>query len=250
MEVKLQSGEQIVDLERNGYKIIQSKDKFCFGMDAVLLSGFADAKSGENVLDLGTGTGIVPILIAGKSQASKIIGVEIQEEVYEMATRSVKLNDLEERVEIVNADIKEIDKVLEVNGYHVVTSNPPYMHMDGIKNPNDKKAISRHEVKCNLEDVIRAASRLTMPRGKFFMIHRPIRLVDILTLGRKYNMEPKQIQFIHPRAGKAPNLVLVEFMKDGKPELKILDPLYVYGEDGNYTEELKAIYANEDIGEK
>ena len=146
--------------------------------------------------------------------------------------------------------IKEIDKVLEVNGYHVVTSNPPYMHMDGIKNPNDKKAISRHEVKCNLEDVIRAASRLTMPRGKFFMIHRPIRLVDILTLGRKYNMEPKQIQFIHPRAGKAPNLVLVEFMKDGKPELKILDPLYVYGEDGNYTEELKAIYANEDIGEK
>ena len=219
-------------------------------MDAVLLSGFADAKSGENVLDLGTGTGIVPILIAGKSQASKIIGVEIQEEVYEMATRSVKLNDLEERVEIVNADIKEIDKVLEVNGYHVVTSNPPYMHMDGIKNPNDKKAISRHEVKCNLEDVIRAASRLTMPRGKFFMIHRPIRLVDILTLGRKYNMEPKQIQFIHPRAGKAPNLVLVEFMKDGKPELKILDPLYVYGEDGNYTEELKAIYANEDIGEK
>ena len=122
--------------------------------------------------------------------------------------------------------------------------------MDGIKNPNDKKAISRHEVKCNLEDVIRAASSLTMPRGKFFMIHRPLRLVDILTLGRKYNMEPKQIQFIHPRAGKAPNLVLVEFMKDGKPELKILDPLYVYGEDGNYTEELKAIYANEDIGEK
>ena len=148
------------------------------------------------------------------------------------------------------AKVKKGDKVLEGNGYHVVTSNPPYMHMDGIKNPNDKKAISRHEVKCNLEDVIRAASRLTMPRGKFFMIHRPIRLVDILTLGRKYNMEPKQIQFIHPRAGKAPNLVLVEFMKDGKPELKILDPLYVYGEDGNYTEELKAIYANEDIGEK
>ena len=133
------------------------------------------SNSSTKVLDLGTGTGIVPILIAGKSQASKIIGVEIQEEVYEMATRSVKLNDLEERVEIVNADIKEIDKVLEVNGYHVVTSNPPYMHMDGIKNPNDKKAISRHEVKCNLEDVIRAASRLTIPRGKFFMIHRPIR---------------------------------------------------------------------------
>ena len=242
MEVQLKETERIDDLQLKGLKLIQDTNGFCFGIDAVLLANFAKVKKGAKVVDLGTGTGIVPILIAGKSQASKIIGVEIQEEVYEMATRSVKLNDLEERVEIVNADIKEIDKV--------VTSNPPYMHMDGIKNPNDKKAISRHEVKCNLEDVIRAASRLTMPRGKFFMIHRPIRLVDILTLGRKYNMEPKQIQFIHPRAGKAPNLVLVEFMKDGKPELKILDPLYVYGEDGNYTEELKAIYANEDIGEK
>ena len=240
MEVQLKETERIDDLQLKGLKLIQDTNGFCFGIDAVLLANFAKVKKGAKVVDLGTGTGIVPILIAGKSQA----------EVYEMATRSVKLNDLEERVEIVNADIKEIDKVLEVNGYHVVTSNPPYMHMDGIKNPNDKKAISRHEVKCNLEDVIRAASRLTMPRGKFFMIHRPIRLVDILTLGRKYNMEPKQIQFIHPRAGKAPNLVLVEFMKDGKPELKILDPLYVYGEDGNYTEELKAIYANEDIGEK
>ena len=236
MEVQLKETERIDDLQLKGLKLIQDTDGFCFGIDAVLLANFAKVKKGAKVVDLGTGTGIVPILIAGKSQASKIIGVEIQEEVYEMATRSVKLNDLEERVEIVNADIKEIDKVLEVNGYHVVTSNPPYMHMDGIKNPNDKKAISRHEVKCNLEDVIRAASRLTMPRGKFFMIHRPIRLVDILTLGRKYNMEPKQIQFIHPRAGKAPNLELVEFMKDGKPELKILDPLYVYGEDGNYTE--------------
>ena len=238
------------DLQLKGLKLIQDTNGFCFGIDAVLLANFAKVKKGAKVVDLGTGTGIVPTLIAGKSQASKIIGVEIQEEVYEMATRSVKLNNLEDRVEIVNADIKEIDKVLEVNGYHVVTSNPPYMHMDGIKNPNDKKAISRHEVKCNLDDVIRAASRLTMPRGKFFMIHRPIRLVDIMTLGRKYNMEPKQIQFIHPRAGKAPNLVLVEFMKDGRPELKILDPLYVYGEDGNYTEELKAIYSNEDIGEK
>ena len=146
--------------------------------------------------------------------------MEVQEEVYEMATRSVKLNNLEDRVEIVNADIKTIDKVLEVHGYHVVTSNPPYMHMDGIKNPNDKKAISRHEVKCNLEDVIRAASRLTMPKGKFFMIHRPTRLVDIIELGRKYRLEPKVVQFVHPRANKAPNLLLVEFMKRWKTRIK------------------------------
>ncbi|MEG2246079.1 MAG: tRNA1(Val) (adenine(37)-N6)-methyltransferase [Romboutsia sp.] len=250
MEIKLKETERIDDLQLKGLKLIQDTTGFCFGVDAVLLANFAKVKKGAKIVDLGTGTGIIPTLIAGKSEASKIIGVEIQEEVYEMATRSVKLNNLEDRVKIINADIKTIDKELEVHGYHVVTSNPPYMHIDGIKNPNDKKAISRHEVKCNLEDVIKAASRLTMPKGKFFMIHRPTRLVDIIDLGRKYKLEPKQIQFIHPRAGKAPNLMLVEFAKDGKPELKILDPLYVYGEDGNYTEELRAVYANEDIGEK
>lgn len=249
MEIKLKDTERIDDLQLKGLRLIQDKTGFCFGVDAVLLANFAKVKRGAKVVDLGTGTGIIPMLIAGKSEASEIIGVEIQEEVYEMATRSVRLNNLEDRVRIINADIKTIDKELEVHGYHVVTSNPPYMHMDGIKNPNDKKAISRHEVLCNLEDVIRAASRLTMPKGKFFMIHRPTRLVDIIDLGRKYRLEPKQIQFIHPRANKAPNLMLVEFAKDGRPELKILDPLYVYGEDGNYTEELKAIYANEDIGE-
>ena len=249
MQVTLKETERIDDLQLKGLKLIQDKTGFCFGIDAVLLANFAKVKNNAKVVDLGTGTGIIPILIAGKSKASKIIGVEIQEEVYEMATRSVKLNNLEDRVEIVNADIKTIDKELEVHGYHVATSNPPYMHMDGIKNPNDKKAISRHEIMCNLEDVIRAASRLVMPRGKFFMIHRPIRLVDIVTLGRKYNLEPKVIQFVHPRANKAPNLVLVEFTKDGRPELKILDPLYVYGDDGNYTEEIRKIYANEDIGE-
>lgn len=249
MEVSLKETERIDDLQLKGLKIIQDKNGFCFGIDAVLLANFAKVKRGARVVDLGTGTGIIPTLIAGKSEAKQIIGVEIQEDVYEMATRSVKLNNLEDRVEIINADIKNIDKELEVNGYHVVTSNPPYMHTDGIKNPNDKKAISRHEVKCNLEDVIRAASRLTMPRGKFFMIHRPTRLVDIITLGRQYKLEPKVLQFVHPRPKKAPNLVLVEFVKSGRPELKILDPLYVYGEDGKYTKEIEDIYSNEDIGE-
>lgn len=249
MEIPLKETERIDDLQLKGLKLIQDKNGFCFGVDAVLLANFAKVKKGSNVADLGTGTGIIPILIAGKSEAKNIVGVEIQEDVYEMATRSVKLNSLEDRVKIINTDIKTVDKELEINNYHVVTSNPPYMHADGIKNPNDKKAISRHEVKCNLEDVIKAASRLVMPRGKFFMIHRPTRLVDIITLGRKYRLEPKVIQFVHPKPKKAPNLVLVEFVKDGKPELKILDPLYVYGEDGEYTKELKDIYSNEDIGE-
>lgn len=249
MEIPLKETERIDDLQLKGLKLIQDKNGFCFGVDAVLLANFAKVKKGANVADLGTGTGIIPILIAGKSEAKNIVGVEIQEDVYEMATRSVKLNSLEDRVKIINTDIKTVDKELEINNYHVVTSNPPYMHADGIKNPNDKKAISRHEVKCNLEDVIKAASRLVMPRGKFFMIHRPTRLVDIITLGRKYRLEPKVIQFVHPKPKKAPNLVLVEFVKDGRPELKIMDPLYVYGEDGEYTKELKDIYSNEDIGE-
>ncbi|WP_304340929.1 tRNA1(Val) (adenine(37)-N6)-methyltransferase [Metaclostridioides mangenotii] len=249
MEVELKPTERIDDLQFKGLKLIQDTEGFCFGVDAVLLANFAKVKKGSTVVDLGTGTGIVPILISGKSEAKKIIGVEIQEDVHEMATRSVRLNDLEDRVEIINGDIKDIEKTLGKNMCNVVTSNPPYMHTDGIKNPNNKKAISRHEVKCNLDDVIKAASMLLTNQGKFYMIHRPTRLVDIITIGRKYKMEPKVIRFIHPKPNKAPNLLLVEYAKCGGPDLKILDPLYVYDNDGNYTEEINSIYENEDIGE-
>lgn len=249
MEVALKETERIDDLQINNLKIIQDSNGFCFGIDAVLLANFCKVKSNSRVVDLGTGTGIIPILIAGKSSASEIVGVEIQEDVAEMANRSIKLNNLENRVRIINEDLKNIEEKLEVNGYHVVTSNPPYMHGGGIKNPNDKKAISRHEIKCNLEDVIKTASRLLMPHGKFFMIHRPIRLVDIITLSRQYKLEPKEIQFIHPRHNKAPNLVLIQFTKGAKPELKILDPLYVYNEEGEYTCEINKLYSKEYIGE-
>ena len=244
MDVKLRDNERIDDLQLNGLKIIQNTDGFCFGIDAVLLANFAKVKKDNLVVDLGTGTGIIPTLIAGKTEAKKIIGVGIQKEVYEMAKRSVKMNDLGDRIEIINEDLKEIDKILEVNGFHVVTSNPPYTHIDGIKNISDKKAISRHEIKCTLEDVLKSASRLVMPKGKFFMIHRPIRLVDIFILSRKYDLEPKKIRFVHPKPNKAPNLVLIEFIKGGKPELKILDPIYVYEENGEHSEEMKGIYQN------
>lgn len=250
MYVKIKETERIDDIQLKGLRLIQDTTGFCFGVDAVLLANFAKVKRGASVVDLGTGTGIIPILIAGKSEAKEIIGVEIQEEVYEMASRSVLLNDLQDRVKIVNGDIKVIDKTLEVNKFDVVTSNPPYMHDNGIKNPNDKKAISRHEVKCNLEDVIRSAARLLKETGKFYMIHRPTRLIEIITLARQHKLEPKQIQFIHPKQGKAPNIMLVQFTKGGRPDLKILDPLYVYDEDGNYTKEIDDIYANQDIGEK
>lgn len=245
MKVDIKEKERIDDLQLKGLKIIQNTDGFCFGIDAVLLANFAKVKNKAKVVDLGTGTGIIPIIIYGKSNAEKIYGVEIQEEVFEMASRSVIMNDIQENVEIVNADLKEIKSVLPVNTFDVVTSNPPYMHMDGVKNPNDKKMISRHEVKCNLEDVIKAASILLKERGKFFMIHRPTRLIDIVSLGRKYRLEPKVMRFVHPRIDKAPNLLLVEFTKGGRPDLKIMDPLYVYGEDGKYTEEIIDIYSED-----
>ncbi|OPJ55044.1 tRNA1(Val) (adenine(37)-N6)-methyltransferase [Alkalithermobacter paradoxus] len=248
-EINLRENERIDDLQMKGLKIIQNKDGFCFGVDAVLLANFAKIKKDAKVVDLGTGTGIIPILIAGKSKAKEIIGVEIQEEVAEMAERSVKLNNLENRITILNEDLKNLENKLETHGFHVVTSNPPYMHPEGLKNPNDKKAISRHEIKCNLEDVIKAASRLLMPHGKFFMIHRPTRLADIITLGRKYRLEPKEIRFIHPKINKSPNIMLIHFAKDGKPELKVLNPLYVYNENGEYTDEIKEIYSKEEIGE-
>lgn len=245
MKVDIKEKERIDDLQLKGLKIIQNTDGFCFGIDAVLLANFAKVKNKAKVVDLGTGTGIIPIIIYGKSNAEKIYGVEIQEEVFEMASRSVIMNDIQENVEIVNADLKEIKSVLPVNTFDVVTSNPPYMHMDGVKNPNDKKMISRHEVKCNLEDVIKAASILLKERGKFFMIHRPTRLIDIVSLGRKYRLEPKVMRFVHPRIDKAPNLLLLEFTKGGRPDLKIMDPLYVYGEDGKYTEEIIDIYSED-----
>lgn len=245
MSVEIKEKERIDDLQLKGLKIIQNTDGFCFGIDAVLLANFAKVKNKAKVVDLGTGTGIIPLIIYGKSNAEKIYGVEIQEEVFEMASRSVLMNDIKDNIEIINADLKDIKEVLPTNTFDVVTSNPPYMHNDGIKNPNDKKMISRHEVKCNLEDVIKAASILLKERGKFFMIHRPTRLIDIVSLGRKYRLEPKLMRFVHPKVDKAPNLLLVEFTKGGRPDLKIMDPLYVYGEDGKYTEEIIEIYSED-----
>lgn len=247
MEITLKKNERIDDLQLKGLKIIQNTEGFCFGMDAVLLANFATVKRGAKVADLGTGTGIIPILISGKSRAEIIYGVEIQEEVYEMACRSVEMNGISDRVKIINADIKNIEDSLGKNSFSVVTSNPPYMHVDGVKNPDDRKMISRHEVKCNLDDVVRAASLLLQERGKFYMVHRPTRLIDIIMAGRKYRMEPKVMRFVHPRYGKAPNMILVEFVKGGKPDLKIMDPLYVYNEDGSYTDEINEIYSNESI---
>lgn len=246
-KIELLENERIDDLQFKGLKVIQNTDGFCFGTDAVLLANFSKVKSKAKVVDLGTGTGIIPILLSGKTNAEKIFGIEIQEEVFEMAKKSVAMNNLEEKIEIINGDIKTIVSEIGKSTVDVVTSNPPYMHLNGIKNLNDKKCISRHEIKCTLEDVLKTASELLKDKGRFYMIHRPTRLIDIVYLARKYRLEPKHIRFVHPTVEKAPNMVLIDFLKCGNPEVKILKPLIVYDENGQYTQEMVDIYAHESV---
>ncbi|MGV8146008.1 MAG: tRNA1(Val) (adenine(37)-N6)-methyltransferase [Alkaliphilus sp.] len=247
IEKRLKKNERIDDLQTKGFKIIQNTKGFCFGIDAVLLANFITLKKNAKVVDLGTGTGIIPILIAAKSTTSKIEALEIQKEAADMAKRSVALNNLENRINILNIDLKIADKYLQVNSFDVVTANPPYMHANGIMNVEETKTISRHEVKCKLEDVIRTAAKLLRHNGKFYMINRPQRIVDIMVYCRNYKLEPKRIQFIHSAEGKKPNLLIVECSKAARPEVKILDPLIVYDANKKYTKEVMNIYKKNNI---
>ena len=241
--VPLYEGERIDDLQRNGYQIIQNEEKFCFGMDAVLLSGYAKVKKGETVLDLGTGTGIIPLLLSAKTEASHLTALEIQEESADMARRSVALNGLSEKISVVTGDIKEATKLFGKATFDVVTSNPPYMtDQHGLKNPNMPKAIARHEVLCSLEDVVREASGVLKPNGRFYMVHRPFRLAEIFEQLKKYKLEPKSMRLVHPYVDKEPNMVLIECLKGGKPMIKIAPPLIVYETSGVYAQEIYDIY--------
>lgn len=242
-EVLLKENERIDDLQRNHYRIIQDPGRFCFGMDAVLLSGFAKAKQGDRVLDLGTGTGIIPILMEAKTSAKNLVGLEIQPDSADMARRSVRLNGLEKKIEIITGDIKEAESLFGAASFDVVTSNPPYMtEHHGITNPEAPKAIARHELLCSLEDVISQSSRLLKPGGNFFMVHRPFRLVDIFVLLREYKLEPKRMKSVYPFADKEPNMVLIEANRGGRARMRVEKPLIVYKEPGVYTEEIYDIY--------
>ena len=243
----LKENERIDDLEFKGLKIIQNKEGFCFGIDSVLISDYAkNLKKGAKVVDIGTGTGIIGILLCGKTEISHITGIEIQEEVAEMATRSIKLNNLEEKFEIQNINVKDIFNVIEPNTIDVIVTNPPYMKLNtGAKNIEKKKLISRHEVECNLEDIISISYKLLKSKGEFYMVHRAERIVDIMFLLRKYKVEPKKIRFVHPRKEKEPNLVLIKCVKNGGNGLKIDKPLIVYDDCGNYTDEIYKIYNKE-----
>lgn len=243
MTINLKETERVDDLQRNGLKIIQKTDGFCFGMDAVLLSGFAAVKPGERALDLGTGTGIIPLLLSAKTPGKFFTGLEIQEEIAGMAGRSVLMNHLEEKIEIVNGDIKEASRLFGAASFDVVTTNPPYMNdAHGLKNPTEVKAISRHEVLCTLEDVVREGTKVLKPGGRMYMVHRPHRLIEIISMMRQYKLEPKRMKFVHPFIDKEANMVLIEAVRGGGTYLRLEPPVIVYREPGVYTDEIYEIY--------
>ena len=241
--ITLKEGERVDDLNLNGYHIIQNPNYFCFGMDAVLLSSFTEVKEGEIVLDLGTGNGVIPILLEAKTKGHKFIGIEIQPQNVDMARRSVLFNGLEDKVEIHNQDIRNVKDYYNNDSFDVITSNPPYMNEGGgLLSINEARTIARHEVFCSLEDVIGAAAYLLKNKGRFYMVHRPQRLVDIIEILRKYRLEPKKMQLVHPYIGKAPNMLLIEAIKNAGPLLKVLEPLIIYNEKRQYTEKIKELY--------
>lgn len=240
---ELYEDERIDDLQRNGLRIIQKTDGFCFGMDAVLLSGFARVREGESAVDLGTGTGIIPILLSAKTEGKHFTGLEIQTAVADMASRSVRLNGIEDRVSIVQGDIKEASQLFGKASFDVVTSNPPYMNdAHGLKNPDLPKAIARHEVLCTLDDVVREAAMLLRPGGRFYVVHRPHRLVEIIAAMRMYKLEPKRMKLVHPFVDKDANMVLIEAFRGGRSMMKVEAPIIVYKEPGVYTDEIYEIY--------
>lgn len=243
-EELIKPNERLDELNRRGYKIIQNPECFCFGMDAVLLAAFTRIKPQDKVVDLGTGTGIIPILLEARNpEIGHITGLEIQDISVDMATRSVEYNNISDKINIMQGDIKTASQLLGASMYDVVTSNPPYMNENhGLTNPSDIKAIARHEVLCTLEDVVREAGKLLKVNGRFYMVHRPHRLVEIFGMLTKYKLEPKKVRLVHPYADKEANMVLIEAVKGGKSMIKVLEPLIIYKEQSKYTEEVYKLY--------
>jgi tRNA1(Val) A37 N6-methylase TrmN6 len=239
----IKEDETLDDLELNGIMVIQKKKAFRFGVDAVLLANYARITKGMRVIDLCTGTGIVPFILAGKTEAANITGIEIQENMVEMAGRTVKYNKLEERVGFYSEDLRNISFLKKLPKADAVTVNPPYkLANSGLINPDSAEAIARHEICCTLEDVIIAGIHVLKDGGRLYMVHRPERLADIFCTMRKHRLEPKSVRLVYPSVGKAPNIVLVEGQKYGGAFLKWEPSLYIHEKDGGYTEEINKIY--------
>jgi len=239
----LKNNERLDDLHRNGYQIIQDPGRFCFGMDAVLLSGFAHVKKDERVLDLGTGTGIIPILLEAKTDGAHFTGLEVQPDSADMASRSVKYNHLEEKISIVTGDIKDASSIFGASSFDIITTNPPYMIGEhGLKNENDAKTIARHEVLCTLDNILIQSNRVLKQGGRFYMVHRPFRLAEIFAKMVEHHIEPKRMQLVYPYLDKEPNMVLIEGYKGGKSRLKVEKPLIVYEKKDAYTADILDIY--------
>lgn len=239
----MKPGERIDDLQRNGYRIIQDPERFCFGMDAVLLAGFADKAAGERLLDIGTGTGILPLLMEARTDIPHLFGLEIQEESADMARRSVKLNGLEKKIEIVTGDIREAGGIFEAASFDVVTCNPPYMiGRHGLQNADPAKAIARHEICGTFQDIVEMASKLLRTGGHFYLVHRPFRLAEILVTLRGCKLEPKRMQLVYPYVDREPNMVLIEAVRGGRPRMSVGKPLIIYKSPGVYTPEISEIY--------
>lgn len=247
----LRDDETLDDLQLKGIHVIQKKHAFRFGVDAVLLANFAKVRRNAKVVDLCTGTGIIPFILAGKTCASNLVGVEIQEEFVDMANRSANYNNLAGKIKFINGDLKDIELIKSITKVDIVTVNPPYkLHNSGLISLNDKDAIARHEICCTLEDVIIASRILLKDSGRLYMVHRPDRLADILCTMRKHKIEPKRIRMVHPSVNKAPNIVLIEGQRDGGSFLKWEPPLYVHTQDGGYTQEIINMYNSNVINNK
>lgn len=239
----LKENERIDSLQRNGYSIIQDSTRFCFGMDAVLLTEFVKIKKNDNVLDLCTGTGVIPILLEAKTEGGHFTGVEIQEEVADMAQRSVELNKIGGKVEIINKDLRRLDEIFPGNTFDVVTVNPPYMAVNNaLTNPDESKAIARHEIKCTLEDVLKQSARVLKSNGRFYMVHKPDRLGEIIVRMKANGLEPKRLRIVYPRVESDPNMILIEGLKGGNRGMKVEKPLIIYDENGVYMPEVSKIY--------
>lgn len=243
MTTNLKQGERLDDLQIKGYEIIQHPGKFCFGMDSSLLSSFVRVKSQDRVLDLGTGTGILPILLEAKTKGKHFTGLEIQEESADMARRSVLHNHLEEKIEIITGDIKEASVIFGHVSFDVVVTNPPYMiGQHGLKNETDAMTIARHETLCTLDDILRESAKLLPFKGRFYMVHRPFRLAEILSKMVAYKIEPKRMRLVYPYVDKEPNMVLIEGVRGGNSRMTVEKPLIVYEKDGSYTQEVLELY--------